>query len=877
MPRPNAGYWVERKSLDHVNDVYKCPRSTCVLSESQTTTNRRHLSGDVDSSTCWDIAVYRVGGDDNSLCNSDKLLCKEGSRGTLCGSCDDTFFFSSAERVCLSCSASYERNVVFFTTTGVITLLLGCLFILSRYMFVIPSCVERSWVCGLLRQVDSGDLRVAWANYQIIQSVAWNLDLQWPSPFKEMLTYLSFFSFDLFSLECFFEHSDYFLTVYIWSTAPLIFAALLVLGHKLRSTFSRTVGESETLTFRLLLLCYLVLPPVTLKQLQAFDCVNIAGGDYLRIDTSVDCHSREFQSFTTVNGFFLALYLATPLLWFLLLFRQRKKLNPLITACGDDYNAHPQEALERTLTARDGDASLRPLRFLFSSYQPTYYHIECLEMYRRVLFVGVLPLLSARPDRRSALGIFFSLCSLAFYGEVAPFLRPTTNSLAYVAQYATLLTFGAALAIEVGLDKGVNSFLFGSTLVAVNVVVVSLIFRASVLKYLRERSMQQWRRALTPQELLIVNRIMRRDPMQGSSLEEIELVERGGNGDKGADIENRCEQALNQTLLDPNQIKLTKRVGAGSFGEVFKGTLMGQPVAVKTLINITDDNVRVFRNEILLTASLRHPNVVAFVGSVLGVDLIGLVLEWIPRGTLSALLENKSQDLPWEDPLLRLAMDVARGMAYLHGREYFDELDGEHKSCILHRDLKPDNALVSDYTSVKITDFGSARAKAADDVLMTSLGTPLFCAPEIIQGDPYDEKADVYSFGMTLIAMASDEIITSFLGERWKTKFAKEVFPNPGSISYTKVLRPIWEGKWQAVSEQDPIEYAPPSINKLITLCCSYESETRPTFTEILNELAGACSVEIERTVFFRHPRDSRVGQRPGAQSAGVFERRKCS
>ena len=115
--------------------------------------------------------------------------------------------------------------------------------------------------------------------------------------------------------------------------------------------------------------------------------------------------------------------------------------------------------------------------------------------------------------------------------------------------------------------------------------------------------------------------------------------------------------------------------------------------------------------------------------------------QWIPRGTLSALLEDATLDLRWDDPLLKLAIDAARGMAYLHGREYFDERDEGYKKCILHRDLKPENALITDYISLKITDFGISRAKAADDVLMTSLGTPLFCAPETSRGDPYDEKA----------------------------------------------------------------------------------------------------------------------------------------
>jgi len=318
-----------------------------------------------------------------------------------------------------------------------------------------------------------------------------------------------------------------------------------------------------------------VLPPVTFKQLQALDCVTVAGESFLRIDTSIDCHSRLFQSFTTVNGFFLALYLATPFVWLFLLFRERKKLNPSTSAHGDDDSAQPQKVFDHILTARDGDLSLQPLRFLFGLYQPRFYYLECLEMYRRVLFVGVLPLLSAKSDRRSALGMFFSLCSLAFYNEVAPFISPSTNILAGVAQYTNLLTFGAALAIEVGLDHGHNPFVFGCILVSVNLVVVGLIFRASVLKHFHERSIQQYRRALNSQELLIVRRIMRSresdvetDLTQESALAEVELVEHGSKNYKGADIDSNSMRVLKQSLIDSQHVKLIKRVGAGTFGEV---------------------------------------------------------------------------------------------------------------------------------------------------------------------------------------------------------------------------------------------------------------------------------------------------------------------
>jgi len=159
---------------------------------------------------------------------------------------------------------------------------------------------------------------------------------------------------------------------------------------------------------------------------------------------------------------------------------------------------------------------------------------------------------------------------------------------------------------------------------------------------------------------------------------------------------------------------------------------------------VTVATVHSFRAEIVLTATLRHPNIVNFVGACWGKELTCLVLEFVPNGSLLGLLEKSNAasgyaalaseeegprsvtsrlgsvadpvdsggvsigggagggsdgsveervvlrhgQLTWDEPLLRLATDVARGMAYLHGREFVDDASGEVKRGVLHRDLK---------------------------------------------------------------------------------------------------------------------------------------------------------------------------------------------
>ena len=102
-------------------------------------------------------------------------------------------------------------------------------------------------------------------------------------------------------------------------------------------------------------------------------------------------------------------------------------------------------------------------------------------------------------------------------------------------------------------------------------------------------------------------------------------------------------------------------------------------------------------------------------------QLINTCLPTLLEGSLDDLLQKP--DLDWSDPLLKLATDVARGMRYLHMRRFYDEERGEEQSTVIHRDLKPENCLVSEFMTAQLSDFGTSRAKAHDDisVLMTGV------------------------------------------------------------------------------------------------------------------------------------------------------------
>jgi serine/threonine protein kinase len=79
--------------------------------------------------------------------------------------------------------------------------------------------------------------------------------------------------------------------------------------------------------------------------------------------------------------------------------------------------------------------------------------------------------------------------------------------------------------------------------------------------------------------------------------------------------------------------------------------------------------------------------------------------------------------------------------------------------------------------SAKLTDFGTSRALSDEELTMTSVGTPLFCAPEVMKGENYDEKVDVYAFGMSLMIICMQEDILEFLRTRYCAHFNKPKRP----------------------------------------------------------------------------------------------------
>jgi hypothetical protein len=121
-----------------------------------------------------------------------------------------------------------------------------------------------------------------------------------------------------------------------------------------------------------LLLTYVVLPPVAQKQLQSLDCIPFYhdGSSFLRVDTIINCRSDDYLGFRNIVITFICIYQTIPLLWFIVLYRKRKKLNPDVSSTD----------IRLAMYIRDRDEKLAPIRFLFDSYKINRWWFEVAEV-----------------------------------------------------------------------------------------------------------------------------------------------------------------------------------------------------------------------------------------------------------------------------------------------------------------------------------------------------------------------------------------------------------------------------------------------------------------------------------------------------------------
>jgi len=249
-------------------------------------------------------------------------------------------------------------------------------------------------------------------------------------------------------------------------------------------------------------------------------------------------------------------------------------------------------------------------------------------------------------------------------------------------------------------------------------------------------------------------------------------------------------------------------IDTGNFGSVYYGKVRELPVAIKVLkdATLTPKAMETFQREVDIVRNNAHPNIVRYLGVCAEPGNFIIIMEFIPGGNLQQLLEDDRKVSLFS--LLVIAKDVALGMNWLHLA----------KPQIIHRDLKLTNVLLDENQSAKICDFGLSQEKFSPflrDPSTGAKGTPLWMAPEVLRLEPFNEKCDVYSFGILLWCLITrKEPFEEF------TEFE----PFFKAVCYEDVRPPI------------PND-CPTRLENLIKVCWAPSPKSRPSFTDVIQEL----------------------------------------
>ena len=206
---------------------------------------------------------------------------------------------------------------------------------------------------------------------------------------------------------------------------------------------------------------------------------------------------------------------------------------------------------------------------------------------------------------------------------------------------------------------------------------------------------------------------------------------------------------LNPGTYLQNRYEILERIGSGGMSVVYKAQChtLNRPVAIKVLKEefAFDDNfVSKFKMEAQAAARLSHPNIVS-VYDVVDEDVLHyIVMELIEGITLKNYIEKKGHLESKE--AIGIAIQVGQGIA------------AAHEQHIIHRDIKPQNMIISRDGKVKVADFGIARAVSTQTMNATAVGSVHYISPEQARGGYCDERSDIYSFGITMYEMVTGKV-----------------------------------------------------------------------------------------------------------------------
>ncbi|KAF5766112.1 putative protein kinase RLK-Pelle-LRR-XV family [Helianthus annuus] len=266
-------------------------------------------------------------------------------------------------------------------------------------------------------------------------------------------------------------------------------------------------------------------------------------------------------------------------------------------------------------------------------------------------------------------------------------------------------------------------------------------------------------------------------------------------------------------------------IGNGGFGATYKAEISpGFLVAIKRLSVGRFQGVQQFDAEIKTLGRLRHQNLVTLIGYHASETEMFLIYNYLPGGNLERFIQERSiRAIDWRI-LHKIALDIARALAYLHDQ------------CVprvLHRDVKPSNILLDDDLNAYLSDFGLARLLGTSETHATTgvAGTFGYVAPEYAMTCRVSDKADVYSYGVVLLELISDK------------KALDPSFSSYGNgfnivawacmlLRQGRAKEFFTEGLWDAGPHDDLVE-----VLHLAVVCTVDSLSTRPTMKQVVRRL----------------------------------------
>eukprot|EP01018_Ginkgo_biloba_P027946 Gb_20000 [translate_table: standard] len=285
----------------------------------------------------------------------------------------------------------------------------------------------------------------------------------------------------------------------------------------------------------------------------------------------------------------------------------------------------------------------------------------------------------------------------------------------------------------------------------------------------------------------------------------------------------------------------TNLLGVGSFGSVYKGILSdGTVAAVKVLDLQNEEAPKSFISECRVLGKVRHRNFVKIITSCSNTRFKGLVLQFVSNGSLEKHLYPDGNDggvcrLGLSERL-NIAIDVAHGIEYLH---YDSSVQ------VVHCDIKPENVLLDEDMTARVTDFGIARLACSNS--MHSLSSTLalkgsvgYIAPEYGVGGEVSAKEDVYSYGVLLLEMFTRKrpINEMFVGDLDLHKWVRSAFPNRVAEVVDSCLFPNSVGREE--TGENEAHYKHSLVNSVLhlgLLCTNESPHDRPTTRDVVGML----------------------------------------